>query len=475
MAGSLVSVCAALPAGANASPVFDASLRTGSPYGPTQSFHSEPGLHPPVLTVTSDPDHTSGDIFAGILFGAQGGPMILNAKGQLVWFLPGRESANFAVQRYQGHPVLTWWQKIGSAPAEDVIVNSAYQTVAVVHGGNGLTPDPHDFQITPQGTAYLSSAQIVDANLSSLGGPANGTAIDDIVQEVDIRTGRVLWEWHSLDHVPMSASYGPVPQAAWPPYDYFHLNSIQQLPGGNLLISARQTWAVYEISRRTGRVIWTLGGKDSDFRIGSRARFEWQHDARLRGSTLSVFDDADSPQEESQSSAKFLRLNVAQRTASLIRRFTHSPPLLTSEMGSARTLPNGNVFVGWGNAPQFSEYSPSGRQIFNGSAPLGVVFYRVVRFPWIGRPRTRPLLAVTHSGGSTIKLYASWNGATQVSAWRVVGGATARRLSPLGASTPSTGFETTIKLTAHPSYVAVKALSARGKVLGTSAAARAGQ
>jgi hypothetical protein len=450
-----------------------ARLTSGSPYGPTQSFRSEPDLHPPVLTATSDPDLASGDIFAGVLYGSQGGPMILNPQGQLVWFLPGRQAANFAVQHYRGHPVLTWWQRVGSDPREDVIVNGSYRTVAVVHGADGLTPDAHDFQITPQGTAFLSTAIIVDANLSSVGGPVSGTAIDDIVQEVDIRTGQLLWEWHSLGHIPLSASYGPVPDSSWPPYDYFHLNSIQQLPDGNLLISARQTWAAYEISRRNGRVIWTVGGKYSDFAMGQGTRFEWQHDVRLYGHTMSVFDDAATPPEESQSSGKLLRLNPSRRTVSLIKRFTHDPPVITPQMGSVQMLPNGNVFVGWGPVPEFSEYTSAGRQIFNVTAPLGVVFYRAYRFPWVGRPNTRPALAVSRSKSGRTILYASWNGATQVVDWRVLGGPTSHHLKSLGVTAPRRGFETTIKLASHPRYLAVQALGSKGDVLGTSAPAQA--
>jgi outer membrane protein assembly factor BamB len=313
--------------------------------------------------------------------------------------------------------------------------------------------------------------EVADANLSGLGGPSKGTVIDGVVQEVNIKTGQLLWEWHSLGHVPLSASYEPVTHKSWPPYDYFHLNSIQQLPNGNLLISARNTWALYEISHQTGQVIWTLGGKYSDFKMGRGTNFEWQHDARLHMGVLSVFDDADTPQEEPQSSAKLLRLNEHAHTVTLIRRFTHSPPLLTPEMGSTQTLANGNVFVGWGKDPDFSEYTPRGRQIFNASAALGVVFYRVFRFPWTGRPHTRPSLAVSRRRGDTT-VYASWNGATQVRAWRVLAGPRAHALKPLGVRAPRRNFETEIRLVSRLRYFAVQALDGRGKVLGTSAPAR---
>jgi hypothetical protein len=444
------------------------------------SFHSTPGLHPPTVKVSGDPDSGSGDIFVTPRrsyqrkVDIQSGPMILNSRGQLVWFrqVPGGLATDLAVQSYRGHPVLTWWQ--GSTDHQvngDVIASSAYRTLAVVHAGDGYVTDSHEFQITPQGTALITANALVRADLSALGGPAKGLVQDNIVQELDIRTGQVLWEWHSAGHVPLSASYAK-PYGKYP-FDYFHLNSIQQLPNGNFLISARDTWTIYEISRTTGRIIWRLGGKHSSFRFGPRARFSWQHDARLTGDTLSLFDDAsDGPeQEERQSSAKILRLNMLTRRATLTHRYTHSPPLLAVSQGNTQRLPNGNLFVGWGADPEFSEYTPGGKQIFNASFVLGVNTYRAYRFPWTGRPATPPALAITPAGGHHLKLYASWNGATGVAAWRVIGGDRPTSLSYVTRAT-RTGFETTIKLTSALPYLAVQALNSHDHVLATSAAER---
>lgn len=406
--------------------------------------------------------------------------MILDSQGQLVWFHPLRKgsqtyyAANLAVQRYRGHDVLTWWQGEQLGTATDVIMDSSYRPIAVVHAGEGYQPDLHEFQITPQGTALIDILALTSGNLTSVGGPAKGGVLDDIIQEVDIRTGQVLWEWHSVGHIPLSASYETYsPGEYW--YDYLHLNSIQQLPNGNLLISGRNTWAVYEISRRTGDVIWTLGGKYSSFRMGSGTAFEWQHDARLRpGRILSVFDDAadGTSQEEGQSSAKLLRIDPPRRTVSLVRRFRHFPPLLTTAAGNAQTLPNGDLFVGWGEQPVFSEYSPSGRQIFSGNLPLGVGSYRAFRFPWVGQPVSRPSLAVSAGHAGHMTVYASWNGATQVVAWRVLGGSSPRALKPLGITAARSGFETSIEVRSGPRYFAVQALARDRKVLSTSAPAR---
>src|SRR5205823_11632454 len=94
--------------------------------------------------------------------------------------------------------------------------------------------------------------------LTSVGGPPNGTVFDWIMQEIDVATNKVIWEWHALGHIPVSYSYEPyIPGQT---YDYFHLNSIQQLNNGHIIISARHTFAVYAIDRKTGKVYGSWAG-----------------------------------------------------------------------------------------------------------------------------------------------------------------------------------------------------------------------
>jgi len=442
--------------------------RAARAWYPLMHFHSAPGLQPPRMTVSSDPDTQSGQIFLALRPNKftsghhfHGGPMILNSQGQLVWFGQGHYANNLQVQSYRGRPVLTWLRR-----DTYVIYNRHYQRVAAVRAGNGYRTDMHDFQLTRRGTAYIAGTGAVQANLSSVGGPSSGTVEDDVIQEVDVQTGQVLWEWHAYGHIPLTASYNP-PQSGFD--DYFHLNSIQPLSDGNLLVSARNTWAIYKISRRTGRVLWTLGGKNSSFRMGPGTNFEWQHDARLSGRTLTLFDDADHPQEERQSSAKILRLDTHAHpmTARLVGRYVHRPRVLSPAQGSAQLLPNGNIFVGWGIKPVFSEYAPDGRQIFTGSFPLGINSYRALRFRWVGDPLTAPALDVVRSSRRQDTLYFSWNGATQVAFWRVLGGPRSRSLKQL-RKVPKKSFETRVRLQGPPAYLAVQALDAKGHVLHTS-------
>ncbi len=451
-----------------------ASDRSGKGPAVYMHFRSQVHFEPAAIQASADPDKTSGDIFITARHTHthsqfQGGPMILDSRGRLVWFkYVNGQTTNLEVQRYQSNPVLTWWQGGSRGAGEDVILDSSYRRVAFVHAGNGYYADSHEFQITPQGTALLDAVVGVRTNLKSVGGPAHGTVQDCVIQEIDIKTGKVLWQWNALGHIPVSASYA---HYSGSPYDYLHLNSIQQLPDGNILISARHTWAIYEIDKHTGKIIWTLGGKHSGFKIGAGAKFSWQHDAHLTGDTLSLFDDASNgaQQEESESSAKVLRLNFSARTASLVRRYDHYPPLVASSQGSAEILAGGNMFVGWGDQPDFSEYRPGGHQIFNGTLPVGAQSYRAYRFQWKGEPQTKPSLALSPAPDGSVKVYASWNGATQVTSWKVLGGSRPGSLAPLGGH-GRTGFETEVTVHSQPAYLAVEALGSGGTVLATSPA-----
>lgn len=398
--------------------------------------------------------------------------MILNAQGQLVWFRPldGKGAFNLEVQHYQGRPVLTWWQgnvNHGQGNGADVIVNRSYHTVAALHAGDGYVSDLHEFQLTRQGTALIDAYVLVPHSLASVGGPANGKVWDCVIQELDVKTGRVLWEWHALGHVPITDSHAPLHRGKG--YDYFHLNAIEQLRDGNLLVSARNMWAVYKINRVTGAVMWKLGGRHSNFHMGPGTNFEWQHDAHLSGDTLTLFDDASDAfkQEERESSAKALKVNIAARTVALEHRYTHAPPLTAGAMGSVQLLANGNVVVGWGTANDFSEYASSGGLVFNGSFPLGTNSYRAYRFPWAGQPRGRPAFALSRLSNGNLNVYASWNGATQIADWRIMGGPNRHLLLPLDTA-PRTNFETVITLGTKPRYVSVEALSSSGQVLGSS-------
>jgi hypothetical protein len=248
-----------------------------------------------------------------------------------------------------------------------------------------------------------------------------------------------------------------------PQFDYFHINSIDIHPSGDLLVSARNTWAVYRISRPSGKVVWRLGGKKSDFLLGKGARFSWQHDARALGASgLTLFDNADAPQEEPQTRGLVLSLDEKKRRAALVRAYTHDPAVLAHMFGSVQAHGNGNVLVGWGASPLFTEYDSSGRVLFDATLPPGGQSYRALRFPWVGRPAEKPALAAKDG-----RLHASWNGSTESRSWRLLAGPSAGSLTAAGTF-PRRGFETAIALPSRAKFAAVVALDAAGHPLATS-------
>jgi hypothetical protein len=441
---------------------------------PVQTFNSQPGLQPPQMRWSgTDPDPGQGDIFTDVERTPQQGPMILDPYGGLLWFQPVQHATVFdvQVQRYRGQSVLTYWQGRlinGIGQGVDLILNHSYQLVKSVSAGNGYQADSHEFKITSSGTALITVYSPVRRDLRSVGGPKNGVVLDGIIQEVDIASGKVLWEWHALGHVPLTDSYAGTPGAG--PYDYIHINSVQVLPGGKLLVSARHTWAVYEIDMRTGKVLWILGGKRSTFKMEHGTVFKWQHDARLQpNGTVTVFDDgAGYTTNARQSRGLRIRLNYKKKLAVPVRAYTASPPQLALSRGSMQVLPDNDVFIGWGEAPAFSEFGRHGRQLFMGSFSPPFRAYRTYRFQWYGQPNTPPSVSVSRPASGPATVYASWNGATDVAYWRVRAGPTAASQAEV-AVFAKTSFETAMTVASSGPYFSVQALDQRGQVRGSSA------
>jgi hypothetical protein len=406
----------------------------------------------------------------------QAGPLILDDRGQVVWFDPLETHGvtDFRVQTYRSKPVLTWWQGQSDKGVGDghyVIMDDHYRQIATVHAGNGLHGDIHEFLITRENTALITVYREIPYDLGPWGGAKQGKIDEGVVQEVDIATGRVLFEWHSARHVDPSESYEPLPndRSAW---DYFHVNSIDPDGQGRLLVSARHTHAVYAIRKSDGEILWRLGGKKSDIAMGPGTRFAWQHDARRQpDGTIRLFDNAASEPGKGRSRVLVLRVDEGRRTAALVRSLVRSPPLLSTSQGNAQLLPDGHVFVGWGSKPYATEFDRAGAMVFDLRFGAGRVdSYRAFRFPWTGRPTTRPTVALRPDGDRTI-VYASWNGATEVAGWRILGGPDAEHLSPV-ATGARHGFETHATVSSAAAAFAVEALAADGSVLRRSPAVR---
>ena len=463
------------------------------------SFVSAPQLHPPKLS-TAKP--TGNGKLAGGLFMlantpdqalheptvGQGGPLIVNSRLQPVWFRPtnGLETANLREQSFEGKPVLSWWQGTVSATGvtskgTDTVVDQHYHTVATLSGQQGWVISQHEFLIQGQ-DAWVTAYKSLPMNLVKYGGPAKGTLVDTAVQEYDLTSGRLLFTWDALQHVPLSESHIKPIKGVW---DAYHENSIS-LGNGTFLVSMRNEWTAYEVNVASGQILWTISGdpKLSSFKLPSNARFQWQHDVELHpGNVLSVFDDhccnatASGGLVSPNGSARglVLNLNLQNHTATLAGMYGHGSNFFVPFLGNTELVPGGNVVVGWGtshvtslhgNVNAFTEFSKSGARLLDVLLPNPDESYRAYLQNWVGLPLTTPSGAVRSSHGKTT-VYTSWNGATTVVAWRVLAGSSKTSLKTVVSHATKTGFETAIPVSGSKVYE-VEGLSKSGTVLGTS-------
>lgn len=494
----VVAACALMlsAAGAQAAPI--AAYTTKGAW----SFVSAPNLHPPIFGVTQKTQFSKlapgyfmvanfKNLGAKQPLTGQSGPLILDHNLQPVWFDPIGTSAlaaNLQVQRYNGKPALSWWQGVVTAAGvttsgEDVVVDQHYRHIATLKGADGWVISQHEMLISGQ-NAWVTAYKNVPMNLTPYGGSAKGVVLDSAVQEYNLATGQLLYTWDALNpggtpNVSLSQSK----QKAFPgvPWDAYHINSIQLAGGETFLVSLRNTWSAYLVNRLTNGIEWTLSGdpKLSTFALPKNARFEWQHDVALHnGNVVSVFDDAccgfDSITSKSVKFGKasgpsrglVIKLNMTNHTGSFVAQYVRAKNFNAYFLGNAQLLPNGNVSLGWGSTPFFSEDSSKGKVLLDAFWPVPDVNYRTYVENWVGIPFFPPSGAVRNNAGKAT-VYASWDGDTQVVGWRVLAGTSAQSLKTVATKAKS-GFETTIPLSSTYKAYKVQALGPKSKVLGTS-------
>jgi hypothetical protein len=415
------------------------------------------------------------------------GPLMVDEKGSPVWFRkvpdPATVAIDFKIQQYRNKPVLTWWEGTiggtggqGVGQGEFVIADRSYREITRVRAAGFEQADQHDFVITPRGTALFWVYDPIPYDLTALGGPANGVLHDGVIQEIDIPTGQKVFEWRAHEHIGVDESYAPLPQgqSAHLPYDYLHPNAVGLAADGTILVSARHTWGCYKIDRKTGKVIWRLGGKKSNFpTTDEKVKFAWQHDFRQRrDGTYSIFDNGagipGAGKTRDYSRGLIMRLDEGKRTVGFVAEFVHPDKLSAPSQGSFRELADGGSFIGWGQRPYFTEHGPDGTVRLAGHLPLNNQSYRAYKAEWVGEPLDQPALGL-RAEGNTVFASASWNGSTKVAKWRARSGAQPGALDQR-VEAPRTGFETELRIAGMQEYVVVEALDRNGRVLGASSA-----
>ncbi|KAH7170043.1 ASST-domain-containing protein [Dactylonectria macrodidyma] len=493
---------------------------------PSQKFRSSdvtaPVFH--VNTFNHSAVDDAGYIFMGSVYGKMGaGPMIFDAKDlSLVYADQHYDNAYTSQsQTINGTRYLVFWEGVhnrGHANGYGLVFNENYDLVYNVTASGyeeATLADMHEMRITDDSSALFTTYWSIPWNCTSLGGDADGLLMDSGFQEVDLATNKVLFSWAATDHFDVGDTYARYGSGFGVSdnsgFDFFHINSVDKTDDGNYLISSRHLSLISLISGKDGHPIWVLGGRRNQFldlSDGGATNFGWQHDARFykNQSHITMFDnhgEQTGPCAPSGCKTRGLHLEIDTEgmTARIVQEYFHPERINSGAMGGFHSLDNGNVIIGWGYNPGYVEYTPDGKPVMDiQRGKLGEGFqadlfaYRVSKHDWTGRPRWLPSAAIDapHRTTENATVYLSWNGATDIASWVVVGfpipfapvsfvPANMTQLASQYANTLDghqnviaianrTGFETEIFLGGDKKhrYMAAAALAADGTILGST-------
>jgi len=255
----------------------------------------------------------------------------------------------------------------------------------------GYNIDPHDYAIDRFGNIALMGKSNRTVNMSSVvsGGDSAATVTDLILQEFD-KNHQLLYTWNSKDHFEITDANEASPFIDFTAnkIDYVHANSLWIDSDTSLLISCRHMDEITKIDRRSGNIIWRLGGKHNMFSfINDSLGFSHQHSISLsQDGRLLLFDNGNLHDTTFSSGPVYL-LDELNFTATLEHRVRRNPDVFTNHGGSAWLLPTKDVLLGWGG------FTPSATEFHtDGSVALELDFSdqcfspKIYKFNW--QPRT---------------------------------------------------------------------------------------
>ncbi len=285
---------------------------------------------------------------------------------------------------FYGPNQIGWWLDNRSAGLDDGtytirdLDGNVKAAVGNPSAGTGL--DLHDFQVLPNGD-YLG-IQYVNAtlDLSSWGLSTTQPIVNCRIVELNPQ-GQIVWSWSTIAHIDVATE-----NANWHSLvpEVIHMNSIQEI-GNQIIMSARELDAVYDIDKATGNIIWKLGGTptaQSLTVVGNTYPqvFSGQHDARYTSGMLTVHDNAT---QETSNSARALDFQIDTSTHTATVEASVIPPSAPGPSqggGSVDKLSTGDWVVYWGRSDYFNELTPSGSPVIQINFP-GYTDYRVVVVP----------------------------------------------------------------------------------------------
>ncbi|KAI0535253.1 Arylsulfotransferase-domain-containing protein [Xylaria digitata] len=489
----LVAACIARQVLADLPLITDAVAYNAWAYGdrPNQTYYSSSLVSPRFLVNTWDKNATTSGshiFMAPANPGQKPSPMILSSKDlSLVYADPSWNGGTDArMQFHDGAPYLTFWSGFdqkGHGTGGGVMLDPNYNIFKNLTTTGFVTgADSHDFKMTSDGGAIMNNYHTIYTDLTSIGGPDNGTLLDCAFQEVDIETGEVRFTWKATDHFNLTESLADEYSDVDGGFDWFHMNAISKTVGGNYLISIRHLRTVALINGTDGSRIWQVGGVNNSFKDlsgGKATNFAFQHDARFTDTSeteITLFDNhamhiTSSTSGCTQDCTRGVRiaLDYEAMEVRLVSEFYHPQSVQAWAQGGYHLLPNGNAILGWGVVPAMTEFDEAGNVVmdiqlrpWNTTEGGGGPLYRVYKFDWVGQPLWQPSCAFVDG-----IVYVSWNGATEVVSWSLSGGPSPLTMERI-ATVEKDGFETSIKPSEEVSFIRVDALDTNGKVIGSS-------
>ncbi|KAI4718167.1 hypothetical protein E4T48_05608 [Aureobasidium sp. EXF-10727] len=457
---------------------------------------------------------------------------IMDNDGELVWQhnVEG-QGYNLKVQELNGEQVLTFWvgdDGIGGHGEGDYYVyNSRYEQIAKISAMNGLRADLHELTITPEGTAIMTVYEVYPVTIAGFVDDTDVIWVwDCLFQEIDLKTNELVFQWRASEHHTLNETYreirneGRDPSRPW---DWYHMNSIEKDELGNYLVSARYTHTITYIDGSTGEIIWILGGKRNAFDDlsagGSKAtNIAYQHFARFHNLTefpfllanetslhptkdvdgvtkmlVSAFDNGADNEGTGHRPSRGVLIELTypttaalttngNYTARLVREYVHPAQFISSSQGSMQTITSNatsdpRILLGYGYVGVYTEFAADGTVLcdnrFSAMSSWGtgdVQSYRALKSPWKGQPSWPPAVVLDPETQSSV--FVSWNGATEVVAWKLQ----QADQSPCDdevwqdvSSTAKTGFETEVTIEdCELRFLRVVAVDADGMVLGVS-------
>lgn len=115
----------------------------------------------------------------------------------------------------------------------------------------GDSADVRAIRRTQDGTTWVDTLTPIRMNLSRHGGARHGVLADSVIEELDAKTGLVMWQWHALGHIPLSDARAPAPPSS-SPWDYAGIAAVEPAGSEDVLLSPGSSGKPYDVSIHTG-------------------------------------------------------------------------------------------------------------------------------------------------------------------------------------------------------------------------------